>query len=172
MAQTLSEPLASSEYKTFSPRLAPTLSMFGGLLAIAGGLGVWVRALEMTPAGTQVRTGSITGFNHAWGWVIAVLGVVAIAVATRWNDRRVWRAAAPIAVAAALATLIGLRLSWAGDVAGRLAFGAGTHAGSAFTTYHAGFGWGAWLLALAAVASVLGVAAGVMRALDVRRGLS
>jgi len=170
MDQTLNETI--TQYRAFSPRLAPTLTITGGILAIAGGLGVWVRAVEVTPAGTSARIGSITGFDHAWGWIIAALGVCAIAAGMLWNDRRVERASAPVAVAAASITMIALRLSWAGDIAGRLAFRAGTRAGSAFTTYHAGFGWGAWLLALAAVASVLGVVAGVMRALDVRRGLA
>src|SRR5688500_6209716 len=30
-------------YQTFSPKIAPTLTAFGGLIAILGGLGAWVR---------------------------------------------------------------------------------------------------------------------------------
>jgi hypothetical protein len=40
-----------------------------------------------------------------------------------------------------------------------------------FLSFHAGFGWGAWCMLAAAVTLALGVMAGVLRELDLRRGI-
>jgi len=40
-------PPATAAYTTFSPRLAPSFIATGGLLAIAGGLGLWVRVTSV-----------------------------------------------------------------------------------------------------------------------------
>ena len=55
-------------------------------------------------------------------------------------------------------------------VASGMAFRAGARAGLAFTAYHAGFGWGAWAMTLAAVALSLGVVVSLLRWLDERKG--
>jgi len=173
MAQALSEPIdaAAPVYRTLSPRVAPALTVAGGIFALGGGLGLWVRALEVTPSGAPHYVGSISGASNAWGWVIAILGAATVAAVSQWSSKAVARASIPVALSIVTVVLIGLRLDWAGEAASALAMRAGTQAGRAFTTYHSGFGWGAWLLALGAVALVLGTVAGVLRALDVRRGL-
>jgi len=170
MTQALS-PSVASGYETFSPRLAPSLTIAGSIAGVAGALGVWVRAVEVTAAGSPVRAGSITGASRAWGFIIAVVVVAAGVAATQWAARTLVRIALPIAASALSIALIVLRLRWAGSVAGSLAARAGASAGRSFTTYHAGFGWGAWLLALAAVCFALGCVAGILRALDVRQGI-
>jgi len=84
-------------YTTFSPRLASSLTAAGGLLAIVGGLGLWVRAVALTTSGIH-QTATVTGFGHASGWFIAALGCVAVAgMLVRYPRIRLVAAAASVA---------------------------------------------------------------------------
>ena len=153
-------------YTTFSPRLASSLAAAGGVLAIVGGLGLWVRAVALTSSGLH-QTATVTGIGHASGWFIAALGCIAIAgVLVRLPRIRLVAAAASIAAV----VLIALRISDLSAQASRMAFRAGAQAGRAFNAYHAGFGWGTWVMTLAAVLLSLGVIVSLLRWLDERQG--
>jgi len=169
MAQAVVDPRPASDtsgYATFSPRLAPSFIVAGGLLAIAGGLGLWVRVTSVT-AGTVHQSASLTGAGSVTGWFIAALGIAAVAASiVRFPSSR-WLG---LAVSIAAVTLIALRVADLSRVASTMAFRAGARAGVAFTAYHAGFGWGAWVLTLAAVALSLGVVVSLLRWLDERKG--
>ena len=159
-------PPATAAYTTFSPRLAPSFIATGGLLAIAGGLGLWMRVTSVT-AGTVHQSASLTGAGSATGWFIAALGIAAVAVSILHFPSSRWLG---LAVSIAAVTLIALRIADLSRVASGMAFRAGARAGLAFTAYHAGFGWGAWAMTLAAVALSLGVVVSLLRWLDERKG--
>jgi len=162
-------PSATAAYTSFSPRLAPTLIATGGLLAIAGGLGLWVRVTSVDPAGVAHQTSTLTGAGTTTGWLVAALGAVAVATSfIRFRASRWLR----LAASTAAVVLIALRLSDLSAFASAIAFRAGAHAGTAFSAYHAGFGWGAWIMTLALVALALGSITAVLRWLDERKGLT
>ena len=171
MAQAVIDrpPSVAAPYASFSPRLAPSLVTAGALLAIAGGLGLWVRVTSIDPTGIAHQTSSLTGAGTTTGWVVAVLGAVALATTfIRFPSSRWLR----LAVSVAAIVFIALRLSDLSSFASAMAFRAASHAGTAFTAYHAGFGWGAWVMSLALVALALGTVVGVLRWLDERKGLT
>ena len=153
-------------YTTFSPRLASSLIASGGVLAIVGGLGLWVRAVVLTSSGIH-QTATVTGIGHTSGWLIAALGGVAVlGTFVRYEGIRLPAAAASVAAV----VLIALRISDLSAQASRMAFQAGAEAGRAFTAYHAGFGWGTWVMTLAAVLLSLGTIVSLLRWLDERQG--
>ena len=159
----------TAAYTSFSPRLGPSFIATGGLLAIAGGLGSWVRVTSIDPAGIAHQTSSLSGAGTATGWFVAALGVVAIAATfIRFPSSRWLR----VAASAAAVIVIALRLSDLSSLASGMAFRAGARAGTAFTAYHAGFGWGAWVMTLALVALALGTIVVLLRWLDERKGLT
>jgi hypothetical protein len=161
-------PPATAAYTSFSPRLAPSLIATGGLLAVAGGLGLWVRVTSIDPAGIAHQTSTLTGAGTTTGWLVAALGAVAIATTViRFPSSRWLRLAASLTAVA----FIALRLSDLSSFASATAFRAAAHAGIAFTSYHAGFAWGAWMMTLALVALALGSLVSLMRWLDERKGL-
>jgi hypothetical protein len=155
-------------YTPFSPRLAPSLTVAGGLLAIVGGLGLWVRAVAVTDSGIH-QTATVTGFGRGAGWLIAALGVLALAGSfVRFSSSRWLLAAASIAAV----VLMAMRISNLSRQSSQMAFRAGTQAGRTFTAYHAGFGWGAWAMTLAAVLMTLGTIVMLLGWLDERKGLA
>jgi len=160
---------ATVAYTSFSPRLAPSLITTGGLLAICGGLGLWVRVSSVDPTGITHQASSLTGAGTASGWAIATLGAVAIASTfLRFPSSRWLR----LATSVAAVVLIALRLGDLSSLASAMAFRAGARAGTAFSAYHAGFGWGAWAMTLSLVALGLGSIVAVLRWLDERKGLT
>ena len=158
-----------AEATTFSARSAAALTVAGGLLATVGALGTWVRATRVVVEGSPPeQVAAIGGAAEAAGWVLAILGIATAAASLGWFARR------PIARAPVAA--LGLLL--VGLIAGRLA---SINARAAqlvraeppdpsFFSFHAGFGWGAWMLLIAAVVLVLGLAIGGLRELDLRLG--
>lgn len=166
MAQAVADRTAPKAYTTFSPRLAPSFIVAGGLLAIAGGLGLWVRVTSVTLTGIH-QTASLSGAARASGWFIAALGIAAVAASIFHFPSSRWLAPA---TSAAAIVLIGLRIGDLSRIASAMAFHAGAHAGVAFSAYHAGFGWGAWAMTLALVCLSLGVVVSVLRWLDERKG--
>jgi hypothetical protein len=160
--------VTSSGYTTFSPRFASSLTAAGGVLAIVGGLGLWVRAVALTPSGIH-QTATVAGTGHVSGWLIAALGGAAmIGTLVRYPRIRLLAAAASVAAI----VLIALRVSDLSAQASRMAFRAGAEAGRAFSAYHAGFGWGAWVMTLAAVLLSLGTIVSLLRWLDQRQGFA
>ena len=166
--ETARAPVPPVGYTTFSPRLASSLTVAGGLLAIVGGLGLWVRALAVTPSGIH-QTSTLTGIGRGSGWLIAVLGAIALAGSfVRFASSR-WLLV-PISIAAVV--LMALRISNLSHQSSQMAFRAGAQAGRVFTAYHAGFGWGAWAMAMAAVLLSLGTIVSLLRWLDERKGFA
>ncbi len=160
---------ASAAYTTFSPRLAPSFIVPGGLLAIAGGLGLWVRVTSVDASGIAHQASRLSGAGTTTGWIVAALGAAAIATTfIRFPSSRWLR----LAAAAAAVVLIAIRLSDLSTLASSIAFRSAARAGTAFTAYHAGFAWGAWALTLALVALSLGTLVSVLRWLDERKGLT
>lgn len=159
---------AGARYTTFSPRLAPALCVAGGLLAIAGGLGAWVQVARVTTLGS-VETSSVSGTGSGWGWIVAGLGAIVLAFASLRGAR-----AQLLATGASIAAvvLLAIRVAHVSALASRMAFRAAANAGRSFTAYHAGFGWGAWAMTLAAVLLSLGVVVSVLRWIDERQGFA
>jgi hypothetical protein len=158
----------AAPYVSFSPRLAPILCIVGGLLAIAGGLGAWVQVASVTVLGS-VRTSFLSGTGEGWGWIIAGVGGIVLACTSLRGARgRLLLEAASIAAV----VLLALRIAAVSSLASRMAFRAAASAGRSFTAYHAGFGWGAWAMTLAAVLLSLGVVVGALRWIDERQGFA
>jgi hypothetical protein len=171
MAQAVVDrpPPPAAAYTSFSPRLAPSLIVTGGLFAIAGGLGLWVRVTSLDASGILHQTSSLRGAGTTTGWLVAALGAAAIATTiSHFPSSRWLRLAASVAAV----VLIAVRLSDLSSFASTMAFRAAARAGTAFTAYHAGFGWGAWVMTLALVALSLGTIVAVLRWLDERKGFA
>lgn len=159
-----------TEYKTFSRKLAPSLNVLGGALAIAGGLGVWVRATELAqeglaPAEVVVRM----GYGHIRGPVIAAVAGILVLTSVAWLLRFRILKLLPLLSSIALAVLVGWQLPQIDGEAAALASQARENID--FVAFHAGYGWGAWCMLAGAILAVLGSLAGLLRELDVRKGI-
>ena len=160
-------PATTAPYTSFSPRLAPSFVVSGGLLAIAGGLGLWVRVTSIDAAGATHQSATLSGAGSATGWLIAALGAAAAASSFVRARRLRWMAPA---CSIAGGTLMAVRVAGLSTLGSSMAFRAGARAGTAFVAYHAGFGWGAWAMTVALVSLALGTVVAFLRALDERKG--
>lgn len=159
-----------TEYRTFSRKLAPSLNVVGGALAIAGGLGVWIRATELAQDGlapTEVAT--TMGYTDWPGVAIAGLGALIVLSSITWLLRFRILKLLPTVYSIGLAVLVGWQLPQIDRDAAALAEQAREQID--FITFHAGYGWGAWCMLAGAVLAVLGSLAGLLRELDVRKGI-
>ncbi|MGH2711407.1 MAG: hypothetical protein ACRDH9_09420 [Actinomycetota bacterium] len=162
-----SEPRDLDE-RAISPRLAPALTVAGGLLLALGGIGTWVRATSLQPGATTLtEVSDLTGSSESGGWILLVLGVITAASgrAGLSSSRRV-RAIGP-GVAVLAIVFASARLALIDSRAAQMAEEATSSTG--IEAYHAGFGWGAWLMLAGAVALGLALLAGGLRELDLRR---
>jgi hypothetical protein len=160
-----------TEYRTFSRKLAPSLNVVGGVLAVAGGLGVWMRATELSQEGlapTEVAT--TMGYADWPGVAIAGLGALLALSSVIWLLRFRILKLLPIVYSIALAALVGWQLPQIDRDAAAIADTARENID--FVAFHAGYGWGAWCMLAGAVLAVLGSVAGFLRELDVRKGIS
>lgn len=159
-----------TQYQTVSRQLAPSLNALGGALAIAGGLGVWVRATELTTEGLAPSVVATTWGHEGWpGIVIAALGALTALGAITWLLRFLLLKLIPVVASIALGVLVAWQLPLIDRDAAALAEQA--RAQIDFVAFHAGYGWGAWCMLAGAVVAVLGTGAGVLREIDVRRGI-
>lgn len=159
------------DYKTFSRKLAPNLIALSGTLSVAGGLGVWIRTSEVATEGLpEEQVGAVMGHTSDWGRVIALVAAVATISSIVWLWRNIWLKVASVVACGAVIALAAWRLPIINDQAASLAFQARTGTID-FVSFHAGFGWGAWLLIIGSVGLFLGVSAGILRELDIRRGI-
>lgn len=157
-------------YRTFSRKLAPSLTALGSLLVVAGGVGVWVRATEIATEGlapTQVAT--VMGYESWPGVAIAVLGGLAFVGSVTWLLDLVVLKALPVLYSVGIAGLVAWQLPQIDRDAAALA--ASARENIDFVAFHAGYGWGAWCMLGGAVLVVLGSIAGILREIDVRRGI-
>ena len=181
-ATSESEPAAAEDplplaYQTFSSKLAPTLTALGGLIAIAGGLGVWVRAVRLETEGLPPEeVATQLGYNSPEGLSIAVFGAIAALTSWLWLRRRpVFKIVPslvtkllPLLSSAGVIALVAWQLPLIDGEAQALAQEAIADAN--FVTFHAGLGWGAWCMAAAAVLLFLGSIVGILREIDLRKG--
>ncbi len=163
--------VAADDYRTLPARLPTMLAAIGGFLAVIGGLGAGLRASEMISARELPREVAVLmGYRHAGGWAVAVLGLAGAIAGIAWLGRRGVPKLFAAACAAALTALAIRRLAALDDTATRWAELA-RRAGKV-GAYHAGLGWGAWLLLAGAILTGLSLVSGGLRQADLRRGIS
>lgn len=170
-AESTAVPSSATGYRTLSKKLAPSLVSIGGVLAIAGGLGTWIRTSNVKAEGLaeeQVR--AVMGYEADWGRVIAGVGALAAISGVAWLRRGLLFKLASVLLSLGVVALATWRLPMLERAAAQLALEARTGPID-FVTFHAGLGWGAWLLIVAGLMLFLGVTAGLLRELDVRKGI-
>lgn len=159
-------------YKPFSRKLPPGLIAAGGILSVVGALGAWIRTSQVVSEGLQEeQVGAVMGYDADWGRLMAAIAGVTTISAFVWLRRNLLLKLASVALSIATIVLTAIRLPVLDDQAAGLAFQARTGEID-FISFHAGFGWGAWCLLLGAIALFLGLSAGVLRELDVRKGIA
>ena len=156
-------------YRGFSRRLPVVLTGAGGALAIPGALGSWIRtssvAETLSPAGSTAFAGAAVES----GWILAVTGGVVVATGILWLRGTI--GVQPLVVSSLLlASGAGWRIALLEARTEEMARGAASGAG--VTYFQASFGWGAWLLLVAAVLAALGAVAAILHELDARSGLA
>ncbi|MGH2729189.1 MAG: hypothetical protein ACRDJI_01110, partial [Actinomycetota bacterium] len=140
-------------------------------LVVIGSLGSWVRATQTASEGLPAeQVVNVMGNDHAIGWILASFGVAAILVSGLWLKRKERLVTIPLLTSVVLIGFVAYRLKLVDRDAAALATDA--RSGTAdFFSFHAGFGWGAWLLLGACVLLGLGAFVGVLRRLDLERGI-
>ena len=157
-------------YKTFSNKLAPGLIATGAALSVTGALGAWIRTSQVVSEGLpEEQVGAVMGHEADWGRLIAVVAAATFISSIVWVRRNLLLKLISVALSIAVIVMIAMRLPVIDDQAAGLAYQARTGA-IEFISFHAGFGWGAWCLVIGAVALFIGVSAGLLRELDVRKG--
>lgn len=164
-----------NEYTSFSKKLPAIFTGLGGALTILGALGKWTRSTRGTAserAAEEVQ--AVMGHTSLIGWAIAAVGLVALVGSIAWFMRRFMPKLVPIGAALIIAWAAPWQLLELQDRYRALAEAARKAAQESTTSYvfHAGYGWGAWLLLAGAILLVLGTIAGLLRQLDVRRGIA
>jgi len=168
--QTLGSELSPTSYRTFSRKLAPSLTALGGALVAIGGLGQWLRATKLEAEGLGIeQVASTWGYEDWPGIAIGVLGVLALASAATWLMSLRILKVLPVLYTAAIIALVAWQLPLVDEEAARLATAAREELD--FVTFHSGYGWGAWFMLAGAVLLFLGLTAGILREIDVRRGV-
>jgi hypothetical protein len=159
------------EYRTFPRKIPVVLVSTGGVFAFVGGLGAWIRAVEVKSEGLAPRLlGTLWGYAQPAGRAIAILAAVAVFIAvvgyfTSFLPKFSLEAASLVLFVVLLARLITLN-SKSSDLA------AAAKQDPSFLSYNAGFAWGAWLMLLGLVFVFLGLVVGALRELDLKRGKS
>lgn len=158
-----------STYRTFSKNLAPTFTGLGGVLAILGGLGNWLRAAERARVGEPLRdVAAVMGYRSAVGWIIAGLGLIALFGAITWRMRSFVPKLIPITASVGVAVLTALRLPTLSAEVTRFISNATEN--PEFAGYHAGLAWGIWLLIMSSIVLLIGSFVGLLREMDLRKG--
>ncbi|MGH2723411.1 MAG: hypothetical protein ACRDI0_03950 [Actinomycetota bacterium] len=154
---------------SFSPKLAPSLTGLGGALTVLGALGMWLRETRVTvEGGFPEQVGRVLGASEPAGWALAALGMAVVMGSLTWRSPGL---VPKVGVVLASAGSIGISAWWLMRLDDRAAsMAAAASADPQFASYSATFGWGAWLLLVAITLLGLGVVAGLLRELDLRRG--
>jgi len=163
--------LSPTAYKTLSRNIPTALTAIGGALALLGGVGAWARATELAPGGlTAEEVRVLMGHTDPEGIAIAILGGVAFVGSVAWLGHRLVLKLVPALASLALIGLIVRELPAVNELA-RTWVAEASEGTLEFESFHSGFGWGAWLLIFSAVALVVAVMAGILREVDLRRGM-
>ncbi len=160
------EPLA---YRGFSRRLAGSIAGLGGALAIPGALGAWIRTSTGDDAVVPDAATAFSGASVESGWLLAIFGAAVLIASIAWPRRRI-PVQALLIPAFALTAIAALRLVLLNARTADLVREAAAR--PEVTTFEATFGWGAWFLLAAGVATFLGGVAAILRELDERRGFA
>ncbi|MGH2725505.1 MAG: hypothetical protein ACRDKS_00860, partial [Actinomycetota bacterium] len=157
-------------YRTFPARFAALLSVVAGVFGVMGALGTGIRASAVATANDDPReVRALMGYRAGIGWLLAILAVLLVVASLAWLGRSKPLKLGAAGVSIAFAVLAAVRLSFFDRRAGDWADAALQEPN--FVGYHAGLGWGAWLLLAAAVVGALAVLVGALRALDLRKGM-
>ena len=159
-----------SGYRTFSNKLAPGSIALGSALSVTGALGAWIRTSQVVSEGLpeeQIR--AVMGYEADWGRLIAVVAGAAFLFSIVWVRSNLLPKLISVGLSVAVIVMIAMRLPVINEQAAGLALQART-GNIHFITFHAGFGWGAWCLVVGAVPLFIGISAGLLRELDVRKG--
>src|SRR5437763_2792506 len=137
-------PEAEARYRTFPRKIAPTLVTAGAFLALIGGLGGWIRAVEVknTTLGPQT-VGTLWRYSEPTGRAVATLAAVALVVAAAWYFMDILPRFALQGAAAVLFAVMVARLITVNSRSSALAAAAKQNPN--FLSFNAGFTWGAWL---------------------------
>jgi hypothetical protein len=167
---TSTDAISPTAYRTFSRKLAPSLTAFGGVLVLAGGLGQWVRATKLEAGALSIEQVAATWGYEDWpGVALGVLGALALASAATWlMSLRVVKLL-PLVYTVVIIGLVAWQLPLMDQEAARLATAAREELD--FVTFHSGYGWGAWFMVAGSILLFLGCTAGVLREVDVRKGV-
>ena len=161
---------AGTEYRTFPARLPAVLSLIAGTFGVLGALGAGVRASAVATARDEPRqVGVVMGHSDVTGWVLAALALLVGLSAIAWLGRRKTLKFGAAGVAIAFAILTGVRLGSFDRRAAALA--AAAQRQPDFAGYHAGLGWGAWLLLAGAIVASFALLVAALRSFDLRKGL-
>lgn len=161
---------ASGAYRTFPARLPAMLTALAGGFLMLGSLGAAVRAsavLESRDDPKQVRV--LMGFRQGVGWILFVLGLAMLVASLAWLGRRRTLKLGAFALAAVTGALVVTRLLAFDDRA--RAWAETARRTPRYIGFHAGFGWGAWLLLAGLILAAFGVLVGVLREIDLRKGI-
>ncbi|HJR18313.1 MAG TPA: hypothetical protein VJ922_01210 [Actinomycetota bacterium] len=158
-------------YRTFPARLPAVLCAIAGVLGLLGALGAGVRASAVENARDEpLQVGVLMGSDSGVGWLLAVLAVLVGVSAIAWLSRRRALKLGAAATAMAFVALSAVRLASFDGTAAEWAQAA--LRAPDFVGYHAGFGWGSWMLVTAALSAAFAVLVAALRALDLRKGIA
>ena len=161
---------ASGTYRTFPARLPAMLTALAGGFLMLGSLGAGVRASGLVEAREDVKQVRVLmGFRQGIGWVVFVLGLAMIVASLAWLGRRRTLKLGILALTAVTGALVVTRLVAFDDKARAWADAASR--APRYIGFHAGFGWGAWLLLAGVILAGFAVLVGVLREIDLRKGL-
>lgn len=168
-AHPKTSPESPTAYRALSAKGVAALTAAGGALTIAGGLGNWMRAASAAREGDPLEDiGAVMGYSEGTGWILAALGAIALLGGFAWFMSSLAPKMIPILAALAVAAITAQRLPQIQSGARNLVERATEELG--FATFHAGFGWGAYLLLMGSILLLLGAFAGILREMDMRRG--
>lgn len=135
-----------------------------------GALGAGVRASAVaTTQDDPEQVGVLMGHASAFGWILAGLALLVGVAAVVWVRGGTVLKLGATAATIAFVVLTGVRLAALDARASEWAQAALRDPD--FAGYHAGFGWGAWVLLTAAVFATFALLVALLRAIDLRKGL-
>ncbi len=162
---------AGASYRTFPIRLPAVLTALAGAFVVLGSLGASIRASAITQLHQDPQTVRVLmGASQSTGWAVAGFGAVLSLSALAWLGRRRLPKLAPIALTIVTASLVAGRLISFNDRAASWADAARRNPD--FLGFHAGLGWGAWCALLGAIIAAFAVLIGLLREIDLRKGLA